>query len=248
MREKLFDKVKKRDLERIEEKYNKLKKRNSIELNKGFEKFLIEKSGRIYVRCHYKLKDNSQCTQRARKQGVLCNYHIGGIRKLGNKKNKELIKQENKIGIYRKNECELLKEELEEVNKKPEQELLDIKNDVKISEAVIEALKKQKVDNVKIDGKKIKNKEEAKEEWERRRLRLIRSLQYSVINNAALKKIFYDVKFSDANTVSKDLFMYVFYRYNQIIQECIPDVDLLKKISDRLKSLKFEVIEKGGKI
>ena len=58
-----------------------------------------------------------------------------------------------------------MKKELEKVNKKPLEEILDMTSDITISEAIIDKLKAQRIVKVKVgekvNGSIVKNQEEA---------------------------------------------------------------------------------------
>jgi hypothetical protein len=214
---------------------------------KNIEEFVEGRDGELYIRCHGKKKDGDQCNFFAAKRSIFCKLHS---RKNGTK---DIVKSQKKtIGVYSKKEEGLLKEELDKINKKPEDEILSILNDVKKSEAVIGILEKQKLYKYKIgdvyNNRKIKTEEEARRATEDNRIKTIKSLQTSIINNASLKKVFFDIQFSEHNTVSKDLFLYVFNKYNAIIQEEVSDIKTLEKIKERIKLVGLEIKDRGYKL
>jgi len=219
---------------------------------KGFEKVARDpKIDAWRIRCQHQLKNGNQCSLFAKGKGLFCEGHKAGYKSKGKetrgrKEQTDLAKQhETALGIYGKRESTLLREELEKVDQIPEDELLDVVRDVKVSEAIIEKLLNQKLKRYgrgdKYSGRKIKTQQEADEINDKIKSKAVKSLQYAIMNNTNIKKMFYDIKFSDANMVSKDLFKYVVNMFNQIIIEEVKDITVIEKIKDRIRKLGLDI-------
>lgn len=237
--------VSEKRLEELRVRYERLTKEfPKVKIPKKFEHILKEKGGTAFIRCHKKLPSGKQCIRRSRLNKLFCNFHQPGYKKVISKKDKEMQKKTG-IVLYTKSNEKILQKELKTISNKPIEELSDIRNDIARSEAILLKLLNQTKITVKPDGKKIKTKEAAEIEQVRLENKMARSIQYAIMMNVKIKETYWDVKFGDANTVSKDLFIYTFQKYNQIIQECVVDIEIIKNITERLKKLQIEIKERG---
>ena len=195
------------------------------------------------------LSTGHQCMIKAEQGKLLCKAHRLniGTKKKSTRAIKILQESKNNIRINKPaiRQSSLLKDELKKIEEIPKEELLDITRDVKLSEAILEKLLNQPHRIYKkgetYGKKKLKTAKEAKAATEISKAKLIKGLQYTVKNNTEIKKQFYDVKFSDSNMVSKDLYKYTVGMINQIIIDEVKDVEIIKKIGGRIRQLGLDI-------
>ena len=72
-------------------------------------------------------------------------------------------------------------------------------------------------------------------------------MMYQLIKNAEIKKIYYDVKYSDANVISKEVYKYTINQYNQIIMDVVKDDNMIREIASRLEKLSLDIVSQVKK-
>ena len=235
-----------KSIEEIKFLFKERLKKSKVKPKKGWKLAVQDpkKIGTYKLRCQATRKDGTQCPNSSMGSKLVCKAH--GAKATCIKKS--VVVQAEKMGMVTKRKSTLLKDELKTIQKLPEEELLDVKRDVELSESIIENLANQMVkvykSGDKFNGSKIKTKKEAAEITQRMKIKAIRSLQYSVEKNAQIKKLYADIKYSDANVISKDLYKYTITQYNQIILDVVKDINLIKEIAERLKKLSLDIVTK----
>lgn len=179
-----------------------------------------------FVRCQGTLTSGGQCRMPAvtRHGYVVCNSH--GAQSKRNKMPVAVRKELESLGVYKGSKGKLLARELKFIEGIPDDQLLDAKDEVKVAVAIIQRLLRQ-------DFRDPKDEE-----------RRVRSLMYSLREAANIKRNYFDIKFSDQNTITRELFQYTFNKYNQIIMEEVKEAETVQRIASRIKELGAEI--RGG--
>jgi hypothetical protein len=232
------------------EEFKTIQKRNKRQAARLIEGSTLvrknpKKKNRYQICCQH-IIDGKQCNSFAMENSLFCNPHARySTAKV--KLQKAVVKANEAAGKYTGARVGILRDELKEIDKVPEKELLDIGKDIKLSEAIVSKLTSQQevkaedLIGTKYQGKLIKDIGRAQKVAEEKNLKILRSLQYSVMNNASLKKIYFDVKFSDTNMVTKALYKYTINMIIQIIIEEVKDTETIDKVSKRVRQLGTDI-------
>lgn len=228
-------------------KFSEIVERGGIKIPKNFKVF-IKRGSKNLIRCQKKLKGGKQCLLPAIEGSVFCKGH--------SKKNleRQIVNLElAKKGIYI-DDC-ALRNEINEVLNSDEQDYLSIKKDVARSEAVLNMLLKTKIVDYKIGdhvligrmNKVIKTESDLEMAMEYQKSSFLKSIQYVIMNNSKIKRDFWDIKLGNYQSVSKELFMFAMNSIMAVIREEVTDIDMLKRITDKIENIGIEIKLKGYK-
>lgn len=215
----VFGKTNKNTREMIEERINK----------SGWQKFNIEKTGNIRIRCHGKLsKVEKQCPRNAMNGILFCKSHSLAV----NKENqKAIIKRAEGYGIYQGADFKCLQEELEEIGEIPESFKTDLTEELKLVLALVrKMLKVYDDDFIAMKPGMFTGKDGI------------------ITRLIELKKTYHDIKHDPKVSFTKEQVEYMFVRIKMAMMKFIKDPQILEEISNEIRLVGLEIKQKGWKI
>lgn len=226
-------------IKRLEERFDFLAKKRNLKLKDEYEKIVKIGFNNYKIRCQGTLSSKKQCGMHVKREDSLyCKHHSINNGKGSKISDRVIAKVSKELGVYGIVSKTFLDEEIKKVQKLSDNELLDIKSEIGILTAIIHKLMIQIPKPVYEKGKIKYTKEEVE-------LKMAKNLQYSLMNLATIKKMFFDVKFSANNMISKEIFEFILNQYKQILVEEVKDVEVLKKVAERLQKV-WNNMKSGG--
>jgi hypothetical protein len=192
----------------------------------GWKKFIVYKSGTVFIRCQAIMPNNSdepqQCPRQAVSGHILCKRH-GGV--AAQKTKERAVKKFKDKGIYGIVEKSVLAKELKEIEEIDPEELGKVDDEIKLAVASLRAYLKDTPDQIitKQTGK------------------LLFYLE-KIVN---FKKMKHEMTHAPNVSFTINQVNFVFSEVRSIIIEEVEDVEKIKKISDKFKKISERLKEEG---